>query len=61
MYRWSVEDDGKLGRLWHVGQPGVPGIEPNRKMFLIKSFKESLPTITPQNIEEKLRFILVFL
>ena len=61
MYRWSVEDEGKLGRLWYVGQPGTPGIEPNRKMFLLKTFKEDLPVITPQNIEEKLRFILVFM
>jgi len=61
MYRWSVEDKGSLARLWYVGEPGEPGVRANRKMFLIKSFKEDFPQITPENIERKLRFILLFL
>lgn len=61
MYRWSVEEDGATARLWYVGEPGIPGVQPNRKMFHIKSFKEHFPQITPQNIERKLRFILLFL
>ena len=61
MYRWSMEEEGTIGRLWSVGEPGIPGAQPNRKMFLIKSFKKDLPVITPQNILEKLKFILVFL
>lgn len=60
MYRWSMEEEGTVGRLWSVGEPGVPGIHPNRKMFLIKSFKNP-PAITPQNINNKVKLILVFL
>ncbi len=61
MYRWSVEDEGKLARLWYIGEPGIPGVRANQKLSHIKSFKEYFPEITPQNIERKLRFILLFL
>ena len=60
MYRWSVDESGTAANLWYVGEPGDPGKFPNRKMFLIKTFKD-FPQITPQNIERKLRFILLFL
>jgi hypothetical protein len=60
MYRWSMEANGAAAHLWYVGEPGIPGKNPNRKMFLIKSFKD-FPQITPENIERKLRFILLFL
>jgi|SRR5579864_1466590 len=60
-YRWSVELDGSLGRLWHIGEPGVPGKSPNRELTVVKNFGERYPTITPQNVNEKLRFILLFL
>jgi hypothetical protein len=59
MYRWSLEYG--VAHIWHVGEPGVPGAQPNRKMFLIKTFKDSFPEITPENIERKLRFMLLFL
>jgi len=61
MYRWSIEVGGTIGRLWRVGEPGIPGERPNRKMRLIKNFKEHIPEITPQNIQEKLKLILVFM
>jgi hypothetical protein len=61
MYRWSIEGNGTTGRLWYVGEPGEPGIRPNRKLSLVKSFTKDFPPITPQNIERKLRFMLLFL
>lgn len=60
MYRWSVDESGTAAHLWYVGEPGEPGVRANRKLFLVKSFKD-FPSITPQNIERKLRFILLFL
>jgi hypothetical protein len=61
MYRWSVEMNGTMGRLWHVGEPGIPGQRFNRNLELIKNFKEHYPQINPQNINRKLKFILLFL
>jgi hypothetical protein len=61
MYRWSVELDGTMARLWYVGEPGEPGVRPNKKLKLVKNFKSIYPKITPQNVNEKLRFILLFL
>jgi hypothetical protein len=61
MYRWSVEEVGNMARIWYVGEPGVPGRRPNRKMRLVKSFKENFPQVNPKNIERKLRFMLLFL
>lgn len=58
MYRWSI--NGGDAYLWYVGEPGEPGVRPNRKLKLVKSFRE-FPPITPQNIERKLRFMLLFL
>lgn len=61
MYRWSIEWDGAMGRLWYVGKPGIPGQTTNKEMQLVKDFKQTYPKITPQNIQEKLRFLLTFL
>ena len=63
MYRWTYHTDkrGTVGLLWFIGEPGEQGVRPNRKLKLLKSFKGALPQITPQNVERKLRFILVFL
>lgn len=61
MYRWSIEDADGVARLWYVGEPGEPGVRPNRKLRVLKSFAKFYPTITPTNIERKLKFILVFL
>lgn len=67
MYRWSINrndlqiEEPYSGSVWFIGEPGEPGIRPNRKLKLLKTFKDPIPQITPQNIERKLRFILVFL
>lgn len=60
VYRWSVDSDGIFGRLWHIKEPGVPGVKQNTKSDLLKTFKGNLPDITPQNIDEKIRFILLW-
>lgn len=60
MYRWSVSNiDGKA-HLWYVKSPGVPGIRPNRDMHHLITFKH-YPRITPENIEAKIRMMLIFL
>lgn len=61
MYRWSVELDGALGRLWYIEEPGEPGRSPNKGLKMVKNFGSNYPTITPQNVNDKLRFILLFL
>lgn len=61
MYRWSITDKGGSSYLWYVGEPGEPGVRPNHKLKMLKSFKENFLSITPENIERKLRFILLFL
>lgn len=67
MYRWSINQNEHnivepyTGSLWFIGEPGEPGVRPNKKLKLLKTFKDPLPQITPQNVERKLRFILVFL
>lgn len=61
MYRWSVEWNGAMGRLWYVGKPGIPGKVSNDDLQLVKDFNQTYPNITPQNIQKKLRFILLFL
>lgn len=60
-YRWSLELDGSAARLWYIDEPGIPGVRQNKGVKLVKNFKGKYPAITPQNIEEKLRFILLFL
>ncbi len=60
MYRWSMVSNIKGGRLWHVGEPGIPGEIPNKGLVLLKSL-EDLNSITPSNVEEKIRTYLPFL
>ena len=62
LYRWMImqDDDGPVGHLWHIGEPGIPGQRPNRKVKLLKTF-HTPPNIIPSNVEKKLRFILLFL
>ncbi len=61
MYRWSWEDKTEKARLWYVGKPGEPGVRPNEDMKLIKTFEKYFPQVTPENIEKKLKFMLLFL
>lgn len=64
-YRWSSSPDGKTASVWHIGEPGVPGVKANRRSTCLKQFSadagDIFPSITPQNIESKLRTWLVFL
>jgi hypothetical protein len=62
MYRWSIlEDiDGYVGHLWYIAEPGEPGIKPNRKLKLLKTFHEP-PEIVPENVARKISIMLVFL
>lgn len=61
MYRWSLVAETEVARLWHVGEPGIPGERPNRKMKLVKTFNSHHPNVTPDNIEQKIKFMLLFL
>ena len=62
MYRWTImqDEDTTIGYLWYIGEPGVPGQRPNRKLKLLKTFHVP-PSINPSNVEQKIRFILLFL
>jgi hypothetical protein len=59
MYRWSMVPAISGGRLWHVGTPGIPGKESNKDLTLLKNL--DLNSITPSNVEEKIRIYLPFL
>lgn len=60
-YKWAVHDT--MGRLYFVGEPGVPGLVPNRDFKYVIGFTEpeTVPKITPFNIESKVRLLLMFL
>jgi hypothetical protein len=62
MYRWST--NRTIGQLWRIKIPGIPGEKKNEGVEMIRSFNpdvgEAIPNITPENIEEKIRTILVF-
>lgn len=60
MYRWSTREEDETGYLWHVGKPGVPGVRLNQDMKLIKFLKKQASLITPENIERKIKMILLF-
>ena len=62
MYRWSIMEDidGYAGSLWYIGEPGEPGVRPNRKLKMLKTFSNP-PEVTPENVERKIRFMLLFL
>lgn len=60
MYRWSTSPSDKLGRLWYVEKPGIPGEQVNEGVVLLKDFQD-YSEITPSNIEEKISFMLPFL
>jgi hypothetical protein len=63
MYRWSLHYHEEKGRLWYVEEPGEPGIRANKKLKLLKTFHKAdeTPIITPQNILEKVKLILLFM
>lgn len=63
MYRWCCIRG--TYQLWHIKEPGIPGKMKNGDREMIRAFSpnkgESIPNITPLNIEEKIKTILVFL
>lgn len=63
LYRWSLGGPLKeTAYLWHIREPGIPGVKPNRKTKLLKHFdKGEQLDINPQNIEAKIKFMLLFL
>jgi len=61
LYRWSFYEDEQEGRLWYYEEPGIPGLKPNRKAKLLKVFHDYFPDITPVNITDKVKMILLFL
>jgi hypothetical protein len=60
MYRWSTTLGEKVARLWYVKEPGLPGVQPNKGLNLLKSFEDH-PDLTPENVAEKIKFMLPFL
>jgi hypothetical protein len=62
MYRWSVTvlDHASL---WYIEEPGIPGVKANKGTVRLFSLGrgEAKPTVTPQNIHDKLATYLLFL
>ncbi len=57
-YRWTV--GAGVCQLWYIGDPGEPGVRVNKNMQSIKAFNfKNSPNITPNNIQQKIRTILV--
>jgi hypothetical protein len=61
MYRWSYHFVTKTGTLWYIETPGIPGVTPNRDMQMLKVIHEDAPKVTPQNLNDKLKLILLFM
>lgn len=63
LYRWTITRAGQgvKAYLRYYKDPGIPGAMVNRNQELLQIFTESIPEITPDNIEQKIRFILLFL
>jgi hypothetical protein len=70
-YRWAVYSNtspaphsntspAPRGVLFHVGEPGIPGVKANAKVKQIIALHD-VPDLTPQNIEAKVRTILTFM
>jgi hypothetical protein len=63
-YRWSCTPDRKIASLWYIGDPGIPGEKVNKDLQCIRQFDadkgDIFPEMTPQNVEAKIRMLLVF-
>jgi hypothetical protein len=60
MYRWTTFKGTIAGVLSHIGKPGIPGERPNGSVTNLLELK-IYPNITPENVQEKIRFMLLFL
>lgn len=70
VYRWTTcetsfqeqqEQQKQHGSIWYIQYPGLPGVRPNKGTKRLKEFRSNLPTITPDNVNAKLKFMLLFL
>lgn len=58
MYRWT--EGAGIYQLWYVKTPGEPGVRINQNMESIKAFRfDNYPVITPENIEQKVKIMLL--
>lgn len=60
MYRWTVSESEKAACLSYVEKPGIPGRRANEKIQLLKKLEDH-PDLTPQNVAEKIKFILLYM
>jgi hypothetical protein len=60
MYRWSVYPNDGM-RLWYFRVPGIPGARANKGGKVLFHIENNYANITPQNVEAKIRNILLFL
>lgn len=62
MYRWS-RSTADTAQLWWIQVPGEPGVRKNEGLVHLIGFdkNDTIPCITPTNINEKIRTWLVFL
>lgn len=60
MYRWTIINKN-MAHLWEVKVPGEPGLKINKDLVLIKTFKNNIPEITPDNILNKITSWLPFI
>jgi hypothetical protein len=60
-YRWTIDCMSGHGYMWYVAEPGIPGQKVNSGLKLLKVFDIDVPTITPENIYNKLSMYLLFL
>jgi hypothetical protein len=60
-YRWSVSKNSKA-KLWYIREPGESGVRLDQNLKRLKSFASgSYSEITPANIKDKIKFMLLFL
>lgn len=63
-YRWTVTSVD-TAQLWYVKEPGIPGVRKNEGMEPVKGFSKSdgdtIPELTPSNVNGKIRVWLPFL
>lgn len=62
MYRWTTVSHNGSARLYYIKWPGVPGEKINRGLKQLQFFQDIGQTVvTPDNIEEKIKIMLMLL
>lgn len=61
-YCWSTTATGRAA-LWYVEDPGELGkeMQKNRRVLFSIAPRDNQPTITPENVNQKIKTMLVFL